>query len=272
MTNATAASDSDSDSDRNRDKDRDQAQFISIIAHELRYPLAPIRNAAALLKRDTTDVAMIRRAADIIERQASAMHRLIGDLAEASRMQRGALELRRARTPLAAVVERAVELAGPFASERGHTLSVSVAPDPIYLLVDAPRLVQVLHRIITNATQYTDRHGYLHVRAQRDGAHALVTVSDTGIGIPAGELESIFGLFVHSAPGARIEPGLGLGLYLSRHLIEAHQGTLTAASDGPGRGSVFTIRLPCERPPGEPTTAGRAGSSVEASAADPSPA
>ncbi len=220
-------------------------QFIAIIAHELRYPLVPIRNAAALLKRDLTDAEAIRRAADIIERQVSGMHRLIGDLVDVSSMQMGTLELRRVRAPLNELMERAVESAGPFASERGHTLSMSVAPGPIYLDMDVLRLVQALHQVITNATKYTDRHGHIVVRAQREGAEVVITVSDTGIGIPDGELESIFGLFVHSGQ-AGVEQGLGLGLYLARYLIEAHQGTVVAASAGPHLGSVFTIRLPCE--------------------------
>lgn len=225
---------------------REQDQFIAIIAHELRHPLVPIRNAAALLKHESADAATIRRAADIIERQASGMNRLIGEL-----------------------MERAVESAKPFASERGHTLSVSVTPAPTYLHMDVLRLVQSLHQIITNATRYTERCGHIHVRAKREGAEVVVTVSDTGIGIPVDDLETIFGLFVHAAHGARIEQGLGLGLYLARYLIEAHEGTVMAASAGLGRGSVFTIRLPCESPardlPAEPV------SPAEASAADRSP-
>lgn len=248
---------------------REQDQFIAIIAHELRHPLVPIRNAAALLKHESADAATIRRAADIIERQASGMNRLIGDLVDVSRMQSGALELRRARAPLGELMERAVESAKPFASERGHTLSVSVTPVPTYLHMDVLRLVQSLHQIITNATRYTERRGHIHVRAKREGAEVVVTVSDTGIGIPVDDLETIFGLFVHAAHGARIEQGLGLGLYLARYLIEAHEGTVVAASAGLGRGSVFTIRLPCEAPardlPAEPV------SPAEASAADRSP-
>jgi signal transduction histidine kinase len=237
-------------------------QFLSIVAHQLRYPLVPLRNAAALLKLDSSDAPTIRRAAEIIERQASGMQRLIDDLVDLSHMQRGSLELRRQRTPLGELMERALESEGPFASERGLTLSVSLPALPVYLLMDVLRLSQALHQIIANATKYTDVHGHVDVRAQCEGAEVVITVSDTGIGIPAAELESIFGLFVQSVQGGRTEPGLGLGLYLARHLIEAHEGTVTAASAGPGHGSMFTIRLPCEVP-----TAAQA-----ASTGDPSPA
>ena len=221
-------------------------QFISIVAHELRNPLLPIRNAAALLRRDSVDAATVRRAAEIIERQASDMHRLIGDLVDVSRLQLGAMELRRVRAPLSELMERAIESAGPMLADRDHSLSVSVSAQPIYLNMDVLRLGQALHNIIGNAIKYTVEQGFIHVRAEHDGERVVIFISDTGIGIPAAELEAIFGLFVQAAQGARAEPGLGLGLYLARRFIEAHDGTVTAASAGPGRGSLFTVRLPCE--------------------------
>jgi nitrogen-specific signal transduction histidine kinase len=223
-------------------------QFIAIVAHELRYPLVPIRNAAALLKQNSLDATTIRRVAEIIERQTNGMHRLIGDLVDVSRMQLGVIELHRARVTMSAIVECAIESVTPLASERGHSLSVSVSSEPIYLDADLLRVGRAVHNIIDNASKYTDELGSIHVRAERQGNEAVITVSDTGGGIPAADLERIFGLFVQSEQQDRIEAGLGLGLYLARHLIEAHQGTVTAASDGVGRGSVFTMRLPCEPP------------------------
>jgi signal transduction histidine kinase len=223
-------------------------QLVAIVAHELRYPLIPIRNAAALLRQDSLDAATVRRAAEIIERQAIGMNRLIGDLVDVSRLQLGAIELRPARALLSELMERAVEAAAPMASERGHTLAVSVTPEPVYLNIDVLRLGQALHNIIANACKFTDKHGRIHMRAQRDGAEVEIVVSDTGIGIPRAELEAIFELFRRSVPGGRIEPGLGLGLYLARHLIDAHGGTVIAACAGPGRGCVITVRLPCELP------------------------
>lgn len=230
------------------ESDGSHEQIIAIVAHELSHPLVPIRNAAALLKRDALDAATVRRAAEIIERQANGMHRLIGDLVDVSRLQLGAIELRQVRAPLSELIDCALESAGPFADERGHTLAVSVPPDPIYLHMDVLRLCQALHNIIANATKYTDEHGVIHVQARRVGAQVVISVSDTGIGIPRAELEAIFGLFVRSGQSGRNEQGLGIGLYLARYLIEAHAGTITAASAGAGRGSEFTIKLPCELP------------------------
>jgi signal transduction histidine kinase len=225
-----------------------RSELIAIVAHELRYPLVPIRNAAALLQRDVVDAATIRRAAGIIERQVTGMNRLIGDLVDVSRMQQGILEIRRARAPLSALVEWSIESAQAFANERGHSLCVSVSPEPVYLEMDLLRVSQALVNIIANATRYTQAPGNILVRAQREGARAMIIVSDTGIGIAKAELEAIFGLFAKSAQGTRVEQGLGIGLYLARHFIEAHGGTVTAASAGIGRGSDFTIRLPCEVP------------------------
>jgi signal transduction histidine kinase len=242
--------------------------LIAIVAHELRYPLVPIRNAAALLKQDALDAATIRRAAEIIERQANGMHRLIADLVEVTRMQLGPIELRTARATLDTVLERAIESVAPIAREHGQTLSINRSPEPIYLEVDVLRLASALHNIIGNAFKYTEPHGFIHIRTKRHGCEALIIVSDTGAGIPAADLERIFGLFVQSGPRERIEAGLGIGLYLARHLIEAHHGTVTAASDGRERGSVFTVRLPCE----PPTLRSNAQQSDAAQAGDRSPA
>jgi signal transduction histidine kinase len=221
-------------------------QFIANVEHQLRYSLVPIRNAAALLKRETPDPAMIRRVADIIERQANGMHRLIGDLVDASRIEAGTLTLHPARAQVSRLLELAMESNGVFANERGHTLSMSVAPTPMFVQVDVARLTQALHHIIANACKYTDNHGHIFIRAQQDGRFAVIAVSDTGEGILPAELETIFGLFMQGGHGRPAESGLGLGLYLARRLIEAHGGTVIAESAGAGRGSVFTIKLPCE--------------------------
>jgi len=221
-------------------------QCIAVVAHELRYPLVPIRYAAALLKQPAVDIATIQRVAGIIERQALAMNRLIGDLVDVSRMQRGVMEIRRVRAALADLLECVAESAEPLVNERGQALTVSAPAEPVYLQMDVLRLCQALLNIITNATKYTDRRGHIAMRAHREGTQALIVVSDTGIGIPSQDLEVIFELFEKSSQGMRIEQGLGMGLYLARHFIEAHCGTITAASAGPGCGSEFTIRLPCE--------------------------
>jgi signal transduction histidine kinase len=221
-------------------------ELVAIVAHELRYPLVPIRRAAAMLKEDVVDVTTIQRVAGIVERQAQAMNRLIGDLVDAARMQQGEVELRRTRATLSDLMECAAESAAPLVSERGHCLTMSAPGEQVYLSMDVLRMNQALLNIIANATKYTDRHGHIVVRARREGDQAVIIVSDTGIGIPPHDLEAIFGLFAKSSPGLRTEPGLGIGLYLARQFIEAHGGTVTASSAGMGRGSEFLIRLPCE--------------------------
>src|SRR5205085_1157566 len=162
----------------------------------------------------------LRRVADIIERQTTGMYRLIGDLVDVSCLEMGTLALHPARALLSRLVELAFESTETYASERGHTLSVSVAPAPIFVHMDVMRLTQALHHIIANACKYTEKHGLIFIRAQQDGLHAVITVSDTGDGILATELEAIFGLFVQREHRPRTEPGLGLGLYLARQLIE----------------------------------------------------
>jgi two-component system CheB/CheR fusion protein len=222
------------------------SQCLAVVAHELRYPLLPIRNAAAMLRQPSVDLATIQRVAEIIERQAIGMNRLIGDLVDVSRMQRGVMQIRRERAALSDLLGLAAESAGPLAHERNHTLTVSAPAEPVHLQVDVLRMCQALVNIIANATKYTDSRGNIALRAQREGTHAVIVVSDTGSGIPPQDLEMIFGLFEKSSQGMRIEQGLGMGLYLARHFIEAHGGTVTAASAGPGCGSAFTVRLPCE--------------------------
>jgi len=239
--------------------DVDHGQLIAVVAHELRYPLVPIRNAAALLKHNASDSATIHRAAGIIERQVNGMNRLIGDLVDVSRTQRGVMEIRRARASLSELLEFTTESAGPLVRERGHNLSVNAPQESVYLPIDVMRVSQALLNIIANSTKYTDRHGVITVLAYREKAQAVIVVRDTGCGIPTRDLEAIFGLFAKSSQGMRVEQGLGIGLYLARHFIEAHGGTVTAASDGVGHGSEFTLRLPCEVTTGESALHGHAG-------------
>jgi signal transduction histidine kinase len=146
------------------------------------------------------------------------------------------------------LMECVIESALPLANERRQTLTSDFDKEPVYLNMDLLRLSQALLNIIANATKYTEGKGNVHVRAFREGTDAVVIVRDEGIGIAQSELESIFDVFVKSAQGTRAESGLGIGLYLARQFIEAHGGTVTAASAGLGRGSEFTIRLPCEIP------------------------
>jgi len=201
-------------------------QLVALVATELRHPLVPIRNAAALLRHESLDAATIRRAAEIIERQVSGMNRLIGDLLEVSRLQMGSLELRPVRTSLSDLMRRVVESAGPVASERGQELLVTLSPEPVYLNMDLTRVAQALHNIIGN----TSKHGHIRVRAHREDMQAVFVVSYQGLG------------------NGEPEPGVGLGLYLARYLLEAHSGTVTVESSAAGLISIITVRLPCELP------------------------
>ncbi len=219
-------------------------ELIAMVAHELRQPLLPIRHAAALLGNAVPDPATMRRAAEIIEREADNMNRLIGDLVDVSRMQSGALELRCKRAPLSELMERAIESAGLLASDHGHRLSVSVSPDPIYLQMDVLRLCEALHNLIANVCQYANEHGHIHVSAQRNGASVSIVVSSTGNGIPDARREPANEQFAQPGRGSRIQAGLGL--YLARCFVEAHGGTVTATGAGENRGGEFTIGLPCE--------------------------
>ncbi len=230
--------------------DRNKDRFIAVLAHELRSPLAPIRNAAELLKRETLDAAMKRQSSEIIDRHVRAMSRLIDDLLDVARLRIGNLQLRRTSVAVSEIVEPAVETAGPLVAARGHALVVSVPPEPIILDADVMRLCQVLQNLLSNAAKYTNPAGQIRIDARRDGDEVVVSVSDTGIGIAPDQLDAIFELYAQAGQAAteRSAGGLGIGLYLARSIVEAHGGTIRALSAGPGRGSEFIVRLPCNPP------------------------
>jgi signal transduction histidine kinase len=234
-----------------RNKDR----FVAILAHELRNPLGPIRNAAALLKGGTLDAAATRQTSDIIDRQVHGMSQLIDDLLNVSRLCLGNLELRRTIVTVSEIVQRTVETVGPFIVGRGQALVVSLPPEPIDLDADVVWLSQALQNLLRNAGKYTNPGGEIHIGWVRDADEAVITVSDNGIGIASAQLDAIFDIWAQAGQAAteRSEGGVGIGLYLVRRVIEAHGGTVHAASDGPGLGSQFTVRLPCSQatPPTE---------------------
>jgi PAS domain S-box-containing protein len=220
-------------------------EFLAMLGHELRNPLAPILGAVSLLKDKS---ALGHAHLDIIERQARQMARLVDDLLDVARISRGAIHLRPERIELATVIERAIETAMPLISERGHTLVMDVAPG---LVVDADplRLGQVLANLLNNAAKYTQDRGVVTVRASRDGERVALSVRDTGTGIPAAQLPHVFDLFVQGERTLdRRQGGLGVGLTLVKRLVEMHGGRVTAASDGPGRGSEFVVNLPAAAP------------------------
>lgn len=230
-----------------READRRKDDFLATLAHELRNPLAPIRHAAKLLGLKGMDPAQSQAARDIISRQVARMALLLDDLLEVSRITRGRLELRKARTTLAELVKAAVETSKPLIDGKGHEFVVDVPDVTVELEVDALRLSQALSNLLTNAAKYTDPGGRVVLQAECQDGAVTFTVTDTGIGVPATALPTIFEMFsqVDSAID-RSEGGLGIGLALVKGLVLLHGGTVEAASSGPGKGSTFTIRLPAE--------------------------
>ena len=227
-----------------READRKKDEFIALLAHELRNPLAPIRNGLQVL-RLSADPAARDRARAMMDRQLAHMVRMIDDLLDVSRIGRHKMELRRGRTTLAEVVASAVETARPAIDAAGHDLTVALPADPIPLDADLTRLAQVFSNLLTNSAKYTPRGGRIWVSAESGGGAVVVSVRDTGIGIPAESLPTIFDMFSQvDRTIERSTGGLGIGLALVKGLVEMHGGTVAAASDGSGRGSTFTVTLP----------------------------
>lgn len=221
--------------------------FIAAVAHELRNPIAPILNAAQLVRLSGGGNPVAGRAADMIERQAGALRRIVEDLLDASRAGQGKLRVDLAPLDLAPLVRAAVEDARTALEARGLVLEARTPTDPVPVRGDAVRLRQVLSNLLTNAGKFTDRGGRVTVALALDGATAALSVTDTGIGIAAADLGRVFQAFaqVEGAVG-RSREGLGLGLALVRSIAELHGGTASAASAGPGHGTTFTIRLPLD--------------------------
>jgi PAS domain S-box-containing protein len=225
--------------------DRRKDEFIATLSHELRNPLAPLRNGLHVLrlagKGDAAEAPII----DMMERQVTHLVRLIDDLLELSRISSGALELRRSRIDVADVVRNAVETVQPLIDAAAHRLDIVLPTQPLPLHGDPVRLAQILANLLNNAAKYTDPGGRITVTAARDGTMATIRVRDTGTGIAAQDLERMFEMFVRGdRTNRRAQSGLGIGLALSQRLAEMHGGRVTAASGGPGRGSEFTLRLP----------------------------
>lgn len=228
-----------------RSADRRKDEFIAMLAHELRNPLAPLLNGLQVMRLAAGDANTVAQVRSMMERQLGHMVRLIDDLLDIARINQNKMELRRSRVLLADVVSSAVETARPLIDAAGHKLTILLPPEPVYLDADLTRLAQVISNLLTNSAKYTDRGGDIGLIAERHGHDVVVSVRDTGIGIPAEALPKIFDMF--SQVGRNIERstgGLGIGLALVKGLVEMHNGTVVAASAGPGRGCVFTVRLP----------------------------
>ena len=246
-----------------RDADRRKDEFLALLAHELRNPLAPLRNGLEVMRIAASDAIAVAQARDMMERQLGHMVRLIDDLLDVSRISRNKMELRRERVLLADVVQSAVEAARPLIDAAGHTLAVSLPREPVSLDADLTRLAQVLGNLLTNSAKYTRPGGHIWLVAEQRADDVLISVRDDGIGIPAESLPRIFDMFSQVDRSIeRATGGLGIGLALVKGLVEMHGGTVTAASNGPDRGSTFTVRLPLMRAgpevvPADPARGGR---------------
>jgi signal transduction histidine kinase/CheY-like chemotaxis protein len=225
--------------------DRRKDEFLAILAHELRNPLAPIVNSLRLLGMGRTDEAQLEKIRMIMDRQVSHMVRLVDDLLEISRITRGKIELRKQPVDLGEVVRGVVDSVRPAVENARHTLEVSVPSHPIVLEADPVRLAQILTNVLANAIKYTDPGGRIRLAVTMEEDRVAVCVSDTGRGIPAAMLPRVFDLFMQVEHDAsRTQGGLGIGLTLVHRLVEMHGGGVSVFSEGPGRGSEFTIRLP----------------------------
>jgi signal transduction histidine kinase len=228
-----------------KEADRHKDEFLAMLAHELRNPLAPIRNAVHLMKMKALEDPQLKLSRDIIERQLIQLSRLVDDLLDVSRITRGKINLTRQRVELGELVARAVETVTPVIEARGHTLDVELPNPSLAIYGDPMRLTQALGNVLGNAAKYTDGGGHITLRAQRRRRDVEISVRDTGIGIPPEVLPCIFDLFTQvDQRSGRPQGGLGIGLALVRQLVEMHGGAVTAASEGPGKGSEFVIRLP----------------------------
>ncbi|AMV36083.1 PAS domain S-box protein [Planctomyces sp. SH-PL62] len=247
-----------------REEDRRKVEFLALLAHELRNPLAPLRNGLQLMRQAEVP-APLAWARDMMGRQLGHMVRLIDDLLDVSRINQSKLELRRARVSLDEVVATAVETARPTIEAAGHELTVALPVEPIRLDADLTRLAQVFSNLLTNSAKYTPPGGRIRLSAHREAGQVVVAVRDDGLGIPADALPRLFDMFSQVDRGDdRIAGGLGIGLALVKGLVEMHGGSVDAASDGPGLGSTFTVRLPVSPEPEPDPTADPAATAATA--------
>jgi PAS domain S-box-containing protein len=224
--------------------DRRKDEFLATLAHELRNPLAPIRNALQIIRLSPERPAR-EQASALMERQLAQMVRLVDDLMDVSRITRGKLELRRERVPLSAVVSSAVETSRPMIDHLGHRLTVTLPEPPILVDADLTRLAQVFSNLLNNSAKYMDRGGHMELTAQPRGGEVVVSVKDAGIGIAADQLPHIFKMFAQvNGSLERSQGGLGIGLTLVKRLVEMHGGRIEARSAGLGRGAEFLVHLP----------------------------
>ncbi len=225
--------------------DRRKDEFLAMLAHELRNPLAPLRNSLEILKRCGVDTALAAEARQMMERQLRQMVRLVDDLLDVSRITTGKLALKTERCELRDIVRNAIDTTVPLIDARQHTLSVDLPDEPVHVIGDPTRLAQVFSNLLNNAANYTAPGGSIALRVFADAQQVSVSVKDNGIGIAAEMLGPVFQMFAQADESLeRVHGGLGVGLTLARHVIDLHHGTIEAKSDGIGHGSEFIVRLP----------------------------
>jgi signal transduction histidine kinase len=228
-----------------RNADRRKDEFLATLAHELRNPLAPISLGLELMKMSADDPQAAEEVRLMMQRQTQHMVRLIDDLLDVSRITRGKLELRKSQVELSEIVRNALEATRPLVEEAEHQLTVRLPEKPLLLYADANRLTQVLTNLLNNAAKFTPREGRIELTVQGTGSEAIITVSDSGIGIPADKLDCVFEMFTQVSSGSEnSHAGLGIGLTLVKRLVEMHGGTITVHSRGHNLGTSFRLQLP----------------------------
>jgi PAS domain S-box-containing protein len=228
-----------------RDADRRKDEFLAVLAHELRNPLAPIRNSLHILRMTAEQDPAAERVSEMLERQVNHMVRLVDDLMEVSRITRGKIELRKESIEVAAIIRTAVETSRPLIDAAGHNLALALPPEPLVLEGDPMRLAQVVANLLNNAAKYTEAGGQIWLTVRREAGAVAISVRDTGAGIPPDMLPRVFDLFTQVDRHAnRAQGGLGIGLALVKSLVEMHGGSVKAHSEGTGQGCEFVVCLP----------------------------
>jgi PAS domain S-box-containing protein len=248
-----------------READSRKDEFLATLSHELRNPLAPLRSSLEIVKRLASVPPNASAALEIMDRQMSHLVRLVDDLLEVSRITRGQVELRREHVRLDAAIHSAIETSEPLIRAGNHRLIVSLSDEPLLLDADPVRLAQIFGNLLNNAAKYSEKGGQIEIAARRDGADALVTISDSGDGIAPEQLPKLFDIFTRGERSARRnQSGLGIGLALVRRLTEMHGGRVEALSEGIGKGSSFSVRLPLHASQvAAPKARGREHSSID---------
>ncbi len=251
-----------------READQRKDEFLATLAHELRNPLAPLRNALQILGMERVDAATARQVHDMMGRQVDQLARLVDDLLDVSRVMRGKIELRHENIELATAIARAVETCQPLVDTHGHSLTIDVPDGAVPLHADPVRLVQIFGNLLSNAARYTPPGGSISVTARREAGQAVVSIRDNGIGIEAAMVPKVFDLFVQAehGPASGAHSGLGIGLTLVRNLVEMHGGSVEARSAGLGSGSEFVVKLPLAAAPPPSRPKGEAGDRMPARA------